>query len=249
MRLNQLRPVLLWTLPVYGVTSWDFNFLIFNFLNFFKIIVFWGQETIPKMCLYSNTHMVYTVVACAFYHKCTSVHITNNHHISARVKVIERQRERCRRATVIDRGQLERKQRLLSPTHLMMHQFPAALKTLVLPQLLPNCGHIKYTQRHKQRRTEWRPANRNSISLLFFCLLFISWIPREASKAALSVSPLTVLCVCHSSLVKIKSHNHIHACAHTYTHTHAHSFFSQLRIPTGKIIPFRGELFFCHYPL
>lgn len=152
--------------------------------------------------------------------------------------------ERWRGAKVIEGGQLEKKQCPLSPTNLMMHQFPPAANTPVLPQLLSNSGHIKHTHRQTHKHTDRSPANRNSISLLFLCLLFISWIPREASKAALSVSPLTVLCVCHSSLVKIKSHNH--TCTHTHTLTPPSPSWE---FPVVKLFHLDGNFFFCHYPL
>lgn len=104
--------------------------------------------------------------------------------------------------------------------------------------------HKTHTHRQTHKHTDRSPANRNSISLLFLCLLFISWIPREASKAALSVSPLTVLCVCHSSLVKIKSHNH------TRTHTHTLTPPSpSWEFPVVKLFHLDGNFFFCHYPL
>lgn len=98
-----------------------------------------------------SSNLVCCCGLCCYYHKCTGILLTNNHHISARVRVIKRQRERCRRAKV-DRGQLEREQCPLSPTNLMTHQFPAAAKTPVLPQLLANSTtqHKMHTDTHRE---------------------------------------------------------------------------------------------------
>lgn len=156
-----------------------------------------------------------------FFHKCTSRLIANNHHINAHAKLIERQRERWKGGK--------------SDVSTQCSSFNDAPVSRCCKH---SSGYRKHTQTHIRRS----PANRNSMSQLFLCLLFISWIPREASKAPLFVSPLTVLCVCHPSLVKIKSHNHTHA------HTNTQHPFSQLRIPSGKIIPFRWELFFLSLP-
>lgn len=81
---------------------------------------------------------------------------------------------------------------LPTPVYLMMHWFRPAI---------PHCCRRLTSSLHSRL---WNTQTQPVVIQFpcFLCLLFISWIPCEASKAAVSVSPLTVLCVCHSGLVK-----------------------------------------------
>lgn len=124
---------------------------------------------------------------------------------------------------------------LLTPVYLMMHQFHPAIPhrcclTPSLHSLLSN------TQTQPVVIHFFRPF---PLPIVYFM------DPLWSIKGCCFCQPLTVLCVCHSGLVKRWKKKKIHI--HTSMHTNTPSF-PQLRIPSGKIIPFRWELF-CHYPV
>lgn len=113
-----------------------------------------------------------------------------------RKKVKKKKGKGDRREWNKEAGQLERQERVSAPASgssiFNDASVPSSYSTLLLPHLLSTLATLKHTQ-----------AQPVVIQFLCFrCLLFISWIPCEASKAAVSVRPLTVLCICHSGLVK-----------------------------------------------